>query len=132
MREIWHRKFRNRPNQSIFLTGHFALGRIRNSSSVKSKVETTSVSFGALLYANVMKISTFYASFNQSQDSRPVKIWLTPNTLLIHTSFTYPKLNMDEIYGWKFYLLYVHTSQIFLLKSLHAQKRSFLVLNLYF
>ena len=32
---------------------------------------------------------------------------LTPNTPLIHTSFTYPKLNMDEIYGLKFYLLYV-------------------------
>ena len=30
---------------------------------------------------------------------------------------------MDEIYGLKFYLLYVHTSQIFLLKSLHAQKK---------
>ena len=51
---------------------------------------------------------------------------------LIHTSFMYPKLNMDEIYGLKFYLLYVHTSQKTLLKSLHAQKRSFLVLNLYF
>ena len=57
---------------------------------------------------------------------------LTPNTPLIHTSFTYPKLNMDEIYGLKFYLLHVHTSQKKLLKSLHAQKRSFLVLNLYF
>ena len=57
---------------------------------------------------------------------------LTPNTPLIHTSFTYRKLNMDEIFGLKFYLLYVHTSQNFLLKSLHAQRRSFLVLNLYF
>ena len=32
---------------------------------------------------------------------------LTPNTALIHTSFTYSKLNMDEICGLKFYLLHV-------------------------
>ena len=32
-------------------------------------------------------------------------------TPLIHTSFTYSKLDMDEICGLKFYLLYVHTSQ---------------------
>ena len=62
----------------------------------------------------------------------PQKDILTHNTPLIHASFTYSKLNMDEICGLKFYLLYVHTSQIFLLKSLHAQRRSFLVLNLYF
>ena len=30
---------------------------------------------------------------------------------------------MDEIYGLKFYLLYVHTSQKILLKSLRAQKK---------
>ena len=59
-------------------------------------------------------------------------ILLTPNMPLIHASFTYPKLNMDEIHGLKFYLLYVHSSQKILLKSLHAQKRSFLVLNLYY
>ena len=58
--------------------------------------------------------------------------YLTPNTPLIHTSFTYRKLNMDEICGLKFYLSCVHTSQIFLLKSLHAQRRSFSVMNLYF
>ena len=59
---------------------------------------------------------------------------LTPNKPLNTDSyFLYvSKLDMDEIYGLKFYLLYVHTSQNFLLKSLHAQKRSFLVLNLYF
>ena len=57
---------------------------------------------------------------------------LTPNTPLIHTSFTYSKLNMDEIRGLKVYLSYVHTSQKFLLKSLHAQKVSFLLLNLHF
>ena len=32
---------------------------------------------------------------------------LTPKTPLIHTSFTYSKLNMDDICGLKFYLLYV-------------------------
>ena len=57
---------------------------------------------------------------------------LTPNTPLIHTSFTYRKLNMDEICGLKFYLSCVHSSQKILLKSLHAERRSFLVLNLYF
>ena len=36
---------------------------------------------------------------------------LTPNAPLIHTSFTYRKLNMDEIFGLKFYLLCVQTSQ---------------------
>ena len=54
---------------------------------------------------------------------------LTPNTSLIHTFFTYQKLNMDEICGLKCYLLYVHTSQKLLMKSLHAQTWSFLVLN---
>ena len=48
--------------------------------------------------------------------------YLPANTPLIHTSFTYPKLNMNDICGLKFYLLYVHTSQKFLLKSLHAEK----------
>ena len=33
--------------------------------------------------------------------------FLTPNVPLIHTSFTYRKLNMDEICGLKFYLLCV-------------------------
>ena len=37
-------------------------------------------------------------------------VQLTPNTPLIHTSFTYSKLNIDEICGSKFYLLYVHTA----------------------
>ena len=37
--------------------------------------------------------------------------YLTHNTPLIHTLFTYSKLNMDEVCGLKFYLLYVHTSQ---------------------
>jgi hypothetical protein len=57
---------------------------------------------------------------------------LTPNMSLIHTSFTYSKLNMYEICGLKFYLSYIHKSQKVLLKSLHAQRRSFLLLNLYF
>jgi hypothetical protein len=57
---------------------------------------------------------------------------LTPNTPLIHTWFTYSIWNMGEIYGLNFYLIYVHTSQKNLLKSLHAQKVSFLLLNLHF
>ena len=34
---------------------------------------------------------------------------------------------MGEICGLKFHLIYVHASQNFLLKSLHAQKVSFLL-----
>ena len=47
---------------------------------------------------------------------------LTPNTPLIHTWFTYSIWNMGEICGLKFHLIYVHTSQEILLKSLHAQE----------
>ena len=56
--------------------------------------------------------------------------WLTPNTPLIHTSFTYSKWNMGEIFGLNCHLSYLHAPQNFFLKSLHAQKRSFLLLNL--
>ena len=54
---------------------------------------------------------------------------LTPNMPLIHTSFMYSKWNMGEIFGLKFHLLYVHASQKSFLKFLHAQMRSFLLLN---
>ena len=57
---------------------------------------------------------------------------LTPNTPLIRTWFMYSIWNMGAICGLKFHLIYVHTSQNFLLKSLHAQKVSFLLLNLHF
>ena len=73
-----------------------------------------------------------YYSIKLPFDVEVAEKFLTPNMPLIHTSFTYRKLNMDEICGLKFYLSCVHTSQFFLLKSLHAQRRSFLVLNLYF
>ena len=39
---------------------------------------------------------------------------------------------MGEICGLKFHLIYVNTSQNVLLKSIHAQKVSFLLLNLHF
>ena len=52
---------------------------------------------------------------------------LTPNMPLIHTWFTYSIWNMGEIFGLKFHLIYVNRSQKFLLKSLHAQKVSFLL-----
>ena len=45
---------------------------------------------------------------------------------------TYSKLNMDEICGLKSHLLYVYTSQNFLLESIHGKRRSFLLLNLQF
>jgi hypothetical protein len=64
--------------------------------------------------------------------SSPISSDLTPNTPLIHTWFTYSIWNMGEFCGLKFHLIYVHTTQIFLLKSIHAQKVSFLLLNLHF
>ena len=39
---------------------------------------------------------------------------------------------MGEVFGLNIYLGYVDTPQDFLLKSLHAQRRSFLLLNLQF
>ena len=44
-------------------------------------------------------------------------IHLTHNMQLIHTSFTYSKLNMDEICSLKLYSLHVHTSQFFFWNS---------------
>ena len=38
---------------------------------------------------------------------------LTPNTPLIHTSFTYSKLNMDEICGLKSHLSYIHHTKCY-------------------
>ena len=61
-----------------------------------------------------------------------LEFYLTPDMPLNHTSCTYSKWNMGEICGLKFHLWYVHTSQKVLLKSLHSQKRSFLLLNLQF
>ena len=50
---------------------------------------------------------------------------LTPNTPLIHTSFTYSKLNMDDLSV----LTGLDKTQEVELKSLHAQTWSFLLLN---
>ena len=55
---------------------------------------------------------------------------LTPNTPLINTSFMNSKWNMDEMFGLKFHLPYTYTPQRFFLKFLHAQTRSFLLMNL--
>ena len=48
-------------------------------------------------------------TFKQRNTTYDKKNYLTPNRPLIHTSFTYRKLNMDEIYGLKFYLFIVCT-----------------------
>ena len=50
---------------------------------------------------------------NQSSETKGFNLVLTPNTPLIHTSFTYSKWNMGEICGLKSHLLYVHASQFF-------------------
>ena len=47
---------------------------------------------------------------------------------MIQPSFTSSKWNMGEIFGLKFHLSYLHTPQRFFLKSLHAQRMSFLLL----
>ena len=57
---------------------------------------------------------------------------LTPNTPLIHTSFTYSKLNMDDFSIQSGLLGYLDSTQEVELKSLHAETMSFLLLNLYF
>jgi hypothetical protein len=57
---------------------------------------------------------------------------LTPNTPLIHTSFTYSKLNMDNFSTLTGLLGYLDSTQEVELKSLHAETMSFLLLNLYF
>ena len=53
---------------------------------------------------------------------------LTPNTLLIHTSFTYSKLNMDNFSILTGLLGYLDSTQEVELRSLHAQTMSFLLL----
>ena len=63
---------------------------------------------------------------------QPIIILLTPNTPLIHTSFTYSKLNMDDFSILTGLLGYLDSTQEVELKSLHAQTMSFLLLNLYF
>ena len=49
----------------------------------------------------------------------------TPNMSLIHTWLRYSKLNKGEICGLKSHLLYVHSSQNIILKSIHGQKGHF-------
>ena len=48
-------------------------------------------------------------------------IALTPNRPLVHTSFTYPKLNMDSFSVLNSSLGYVDSTQKIFLKFLHAQ-----------
>ena len=57
---------------------------------------------------------------------------LTPNTPLIQLWCARSKLNMDEICSLNIHLWYVDIPHKVLLKSLHAQRRSFLLLNLQF
>ena len=59
-------------------------------------------------------------------------VLLTPNTPLIQLWCARSKLNMDEISGLNIHLWYVDIPKKVLLKSLHAQRRSFLLLNLWF
>ena len=54
---------------------------------------------------------------------------LTPNTALIHTSFTYSKLNIDDFSVLTGFLGYLDSTQEVELKSLHVQTWSFLLLN---
>ena len=62
----------------------------------------------------------------------PSQYSLTPNKPLIHTSFTYTKLNMDDFSILTGLLGYLDSTQEVELKSLHAPTMSFLLLNLYF
>ena len=75
-----------------------------------------------LLWGNMVSICLTSLK-NSTTDFLSTRLLLTTNMTLIHTSFTYSKLNMDKICGLKFYLSFVHQSQKVLLKSLHAQRR---------
>ena len=57
---------------------------------------------------------------------------LTLDTPLIRLWCPRSKLNMDEICSLNIHLWYVDIPQKVLLKSLHAQRRSFLLLNMQF
>ena len=61
-----------------------------------------------------------------------IKCYLTPNMPLIQFWGAQTKLNMDEICSLNIHLRYADIPQKVLLKSLHAQRRSFLLLNLQF
>ena len=81
-------------------------------------------------YIHIFYMFHSFSLYLKSNSTLGVLDILVPNTSLIHTSFTYSKLNMDKICGLKSHLLYVHTSHNFLLKFIHAQRRSFSLLNL--
>ena len=59
-------------------------------------------------------------------------VLLTPNTPLIHTSFTCSKLNMDDFSVPAGPLGYVDSMQEVEWNSIHARKRKFLLMNLHF
>ena len=91
---------------------------------------------------SVGKKNTFFDPLPPSSCPRsywmPTKEWLlrnhflTPNKPLIHTSFAYSKLNMDDSSILTGLLGYLDSTQEVELKSLQAQTMSFLLLNLYF
>ena len=72
-----------------------------------SQRSTSNKTFMVIPYSIANQISTKFRSSISTLVFNPNP--LTHNTPLIHTSFTYSKLNMDEICGLKFYLLYVLT-----------------------
>ena len=78
------------------------------------------------------KFYIYRCNFKKDVFSELVCKILTPNTPLIQLWCARSKLDMDETCSLNIQLWYVDIPQIFLLKSLHAQTRSFLLLDLEF
>ena len=108
-----------------------------NQSNQSSEVKAAELCFN---WVKLSKNQNFCCVVVQSYDDTKEQSWkvplisemvfLTPNRPLIQLWCAQSKLNMDEIYSLNIHLWYVDIAQNFLLKSLHAQKRPFLLLNL--
>ena len=75
--------------------------------------------------AKIGRSSILKSWISQSETTKKL-IDLIPNTPLIQLWCARSKLNMDEICSLNIHLWYVDIPQKVLLKSLHAQRRSFL------
>ena len=69
----------------------------------------------------ILHAVTFFLQFiTEGKYELVTYILLTPNRPLVHTSFTYPKLNMDGFSILNGFLGYIHSTQKIFLKFLHA------------
>ena len=121
-----------------FCTGFFPFGKfLRGNSLIWNEFQPkytfffTKFQFTANIsahFAHQVNFSRFDHIYNFGGPVNKNK-WLTPNRPLIQLWCARSKLKMDEICSLNIHLWYVDIAQKVLLKSLHAQKRSFLLLN---